>query len=166
MISDFTIEFNDMTLIIIQKFIFHCLNLKVCFWTVHFEIAEAGPRPRSWPGVVTNLRNLTDVSWQLLVLLTRSTPYWSYLFTLLSTLTLWKIHAGLNRPEAPVSEAGNIKAGWRTTDGEEAVKAPVVPPTISSDHTNLSKPPLGLGDVGFLIHHPSSSFLNPCFSTK
>lgn len=62
-----------------------------------------------------------------------------------------------------VSEAGNIKAGWLTTDGEEAVKAPVVLPTISSNHTNLSKPPLGLGDVGFLIHHHSSSFLKPGF---
>ena len=143
-------DFNFHSKVYFSLFELESLLLNCPLWN-----CEAGPRPRSWPGVVTNLRNLTDVSWQLLVLLTRSTPYWSYLFTLLSTLTLWKIHAGLNRPEAPVSEAGNIKAGWRTTDGEEAVKAPVVPPTISSDHTNLSKPPLGLGDVGFLIHHHS-----------
>lgn len=153
------IEFNDMTLIIIQKFIFHCLNLKVCFWTVHFEIAEAGPRPRSWPGVVTNPRSLTDVSWPLLVPLTRSTPYWSYLFTLLSTLTLWKIHAGLNRPEALVSEAGNIKAGWRCRRRTE--KRQWFPqPSAPTIQTCLIHILLGLG---FLIHQPSSSFINLCF---
>ena len=59
------------------------------------------------------------------------------------------------RPEALVSEAGNIKAGWRTTDGEEAVRAPADPPTISSDHTNLSKPPLSWSERCWFLNSPS-----------
>ena len=158
-----TIEFNDMTLIIIQKFIFHCLNLKVCFWTVHFEIAEAGPRPRSRPGVVTNLRNLTDVSWPLLVPLTRSTPYWSYLFTLLSTLTLWKIHAGLNQDQRRLYRRQAIlrQDGGRRTEKRQ-LRLPWFPqPSAPTIQTCLSHHFLGLGDAGFLIHHPSSSLSNP-----
>ena len=135
-----------MTLIIIQKFIFHCLNLKVCFWTVHFEIAEAGPRPRSRPGVVTNLRNLTDVSWPLLVPLTQSTPYWSYLFTLLSTLTLWKIHAGLNRDQRRLFRRQAIlrQDGGRRTEKRQLGPPRIPQPSAPTIQTFLSHRFLGL----------------------
>ena len=44
-------------------------------------------------------------------------PYWSYLFTLLSTVTLWKIHAGLNRPEALYRRQAILRQdGWRRTE--------------------------------------------------
>ena len=146
-----------LTLIIIQKFIFHCLNLKVCFWTVHFEM-ELGRWGQA--GVVTE-------AWLMSVASTCPTDPISS--EVIFSLSCPRLH--FRKFTLPPSGAGGACIGGsnikpRIAAGGRRRGSSGSGASTTSDHTNLSKPPLGLGDVGFLIHHPSSPFLNPCFSTK
>ena len=109
-----------------------------------------------------------QLDWCQLAIISRPTDlinsYWSYLFTLLSTLTLWKIHAGLNRDQRRLYRRQAIlrQDGGRRTEKRQLGLPRFPQPSAPTIQTCLSHHFLGLGDVGFLIHHPSSSVLNPC----
>ena len=117
------VKFNDMTdfnhhsKVYFSLFELESLLLNCPLWN------GAGPVRSGW----CCHRGLTDVSGQHLS--HWPDQLWSYLFTLLSTITLSQIHAATERePEELVSEAVISSQGWLPGGGEEAVQAPVPPP--------------------------------------